>query len=273
MQVEQSKISIHGCSINYYHWHNHFEAPAVVCVVHGLGEHAMRYDPVIRKMGDHHIRGFAYDRRGHGLSEGKRGHSESWDALMAEIDQMLELAVATYPKAKLILYGHSMGGNLTLNYILENRKPIDGAIVTSPWIKTSADPPVFLVNAIHKLASFLPKFSTPNGLKVDHMSRNPEEVEKYRNDPLVHNRISLNLASIMFKAVARLERSHQSDVPILLMHGSGDRICLPTSSKRFADQFSGDLLYKVWPEYFHEIHNDFGKDAVINEMIRWINKL
>ena len=106
-------------------WEPDSEPRAVVCLVHGLGEHCGRYQHVAAALTEAGFAVLACDQRGHGRSAGKRGVIPSYDALMDDIGLLLEQASQRYPGKPRFLYGHSLGGNEVINYALR-RKPDAG---------------------------------------------------------------------------------------------------------------------------------------------------
>jgi alpha-beta hydrolase superfamily lysophospholipase len=111
---------------------------AVLCFVHGLGDHIGRHTHVGDFMAEHDIAMVTYDQRGHGRSEGKRGHVPSYDALLTDAESMLSYTKEIYPDTPLFLYGHSMGGNVVANYALKKEvSDLAGTIISSPWLRLS----------------------------------------------------------------------------------------------------------------------------------------
>src|SRR5512142_2733677 len=106
-----------------------------VVLVHGLGEHSARYDHVAAALGEGGVALLGFDLRGHGRSGGLRGHTPSYEALMDDITVFLGQAESRYPGLPRFLYGHSLGGNLVLNYTLRRKPTLHGVIATGPWLE------------------------------------------------------------------------------------------------------------------------------------------
>ena len=94
----------------------------VILVTHGMGEHALRYAEMARYFTEAGFAVVAFDIRGHGSSEGKRGHTPSYDLLMDDIERVYDKVKSDYPDAPVVLFGHSMGGNLILNFLLRRNR-------------------------------------------------------------------------------------------------------------------------------------------------------
>jgi len=246
---------------------------AVVAIIHGLGEHVQRYAHVASFFNQHHLAVLGYDRRGHGQSGGKRGHTRSYNAFLDEIAYLTVEAEERYPGIPLFLYGHSMGGNLLLSYILHRHPTIQGAIVSAPHIRLSFQPSSVMVGMGKLMRGIFPGFSQPNGLDVEQLSRDKTVVEKYQADPLVHNAITAITGMSMLESAAALDKYQGSfPVPLLLLHGGADGITSPGGTSDFASRVTGDVTLKVWDGLFHEMHNEPEQQEVLKGILDWITK-
>lgn len=248
---------------------------AVIALVHGLGEHCRRYDHLARFFNDNAFAMVGYDRRGHGRSEGKRGHTLDFEVLLDEVQTLLQHCQKKYPDLPVFLYGHSMGGNLALSYMLQ-RKPagIKGVIVTGAWIKLATNPSAFLIWLGRLMRKIYPAFSQPNGLNPKHICTVPKEVDAYVNDPLVHDKITSATGIDMMKAGDALA-DYRGDfpVPLLMMHGEQDMIIAPQGSRDFAQNVKGSITHKEWPQLYHEIHNEANAQAIFNYTLNWMKEI
>jgi alpha-beta hydrolase superfamily lysophospholipase len=244
----------------------------VIIFVHGLGEHIQRYRywaDLFKKEG----MAFAgVDLPGHGNSDGRKGYIKSYVQLGEMIDIMLNTCVRTFPGVPLYIYGHSLGGGVVLNYILRNNPKVKGAIVTSPWLRLSFKPAKIKIIMAGVMKYLIPGLIQPSGLNISHISRDETVVEKYKNDPLVHGKISVSLFYEAMSA-ARYSLAHASELKIrtLLMHGSDDMICSPEGSREFAAKTDKADL-KIWEGGYHELHNEPFKEEVFKYIINWIGR-
>ncbi|MBC7233600.1 MAG: lysophospholipase [Chloroflexi bacterium] len=246
---------------------------AVVCLVHGLGEHSGRYSHVAAALTRAGYALLAYDLRGHGQSEGQRGHAPSWDALMDDITLLLQEAARRFPDRPLFLYGHSLGGIQVLSYALRRKPQIAGAIVTSPLLRTAFQPPAWKMWLGKTLYNLVPTFSLSNELDPRGLSHDPKVVDAYVHDPLVHNRVSARLGMDMIWTGAwALEHAAEFPLPLLLMHGAEDPICSPQASREFAARVPGDCTFKMWDGLYHETHNEPEQQQVLDVIIEWLGK-
>lgn len=248
------------------------EPRAVVGIVHGLGEHIHRYEHVAAWFNQHKIAVVGYDRRGHGQSEGKRGHTPKFSAFLDEIAQLAVEIELRYPDLPLFLYGHSMGGNLVLNYTLRRHPTIAGVIATGPHIRLSFQPNVVTLGLGKMMRGILPGFTQSNGLDVQQLSRDPQVVKDYQADPLVHDRLTASTGISMLEAAAELDAfTGEFPVPLLLMHGSKDGITSPDGTHDFAERVYGNIQLKIWDGLYHEIHNEPEQEEVLQVVTDWIN--
>jgi alpha-beta hydrolase superfamily lysophospholipase len=159
-----------------------------------------------------------------------------------------------------------------LDYLLNNNPGFRGLIVTSPWLRLSFEPGRLKLILASVMKSLLPSLVQPSGLVVDHLSHDREVVEKYKSDPLVHDRISVSLFhSATSAASTTLMRAGELKIPLLIMHGSDDKICSPQGSREFALKAPLAEL-KIWEGGYHELHNEPFRDDVFACILSWIHK-
>lgn len=245
----------------------HFPCTApqkVMCIIHGIGEHMGRYQRMAEKLNAENIAVLGMDLRGHGISSGVRGDTAPREEILQDIDAMLDYAAAFYPGLPIVLYGHSMGGNLCLDYRArgnKNEMP-EKYIVSAPWIKLCMDLPKPLVAAVRGLSKALPRVTISQQFPEEALG-NLEYVRPYHDDPLVHAKISLRCAAQCFDFGNAVfdgvnEDTHRADTkPFLLMHGDKDEICDVRGSRAVAERWKDQphFTYVEWEDYCHEIHN------------------
>jgi alpha-beta hydrolase superfamily lysophospholipase len=254
-------------------WQPEGRSRAVVCLVHGLGEHSGRYVHVTDSLTQAGYILISFDLRGHGKSEGPRGHTPSYEALMNDISSLLEVANQQFPQLSFFLYGHSLGGNLVLNYILRRQPQFKGVIVTAPWLRLAFEPPAFKIILGKITNQLFPAFSQKNGLDTKVLSHDAEVVHVYENDPLIHDHISARMfIGIYQSAQWVLEHASEFSLPLLLMHGGDDKIISVEASREFADKINENCTFKIWDGFYHEIHNEPGKEKVFKFMVDWLDK-
>jgi acylglycerol lipase len=243
---------------------------AGVVFVHGLGEHIGRYNKLIKKFAGEGLAFVAADLPGHGRSDGRRGVIRNYSVIHEMIDTLCGEFKKTFPGVPLFLYGHSLGGGMVLEYLISVSPKINGAIVTSPWLRLSFEPDKTKLFLAGIMKSILPTLVQPSGLVVDHISHDKSVIEAYKNDPLVHDRISV---SLFHNAVSAgryvLENAASVKVPVLLMHGSEDQITSPGGSSEVASK-NNLVDLKIWEGGYHELHNELFSEEVHMYIINWI---
>lgn len=244
---------------------------AVVAIIHGLGEHVHRYEHFVDFLHANNYAVIGYDRRGHGRSGGNRGFTPSYEAFLEEIDDLVQRASEHYLDVPLVLYGHSMGGNLLLNYLIKRQPAARAAIVSGPHIRLGFRPNGFTVGLGKLMRNIYPGFTQPNGLTIDHISRDPAVVKKYQADPLVHDKISASTGMAMLDAGDELNQyMGELHLPTLLIHGSLDQITSPEGTRDFAERVGGDITFKMWEGLYHEMHNEPEQQEVFEHLLAWL---
>lgn len=256
-----------------YDWQPDSKPKAIVCMIHGFADHTNRFvhvaDFLVKK-------GYGYvgfDLRGHGKSDGKRGHTPDYDTLMKDIFTFVNIVKEKYKDIPLFLYGHSMGGNLVLTYVLRyHPQYFTGIIVTSPWLQLSFEPPAIKVALGRLIGKIFPTFTEKSEVDAQGLSHDPEIGKAYKADPLVHNDISVSMfTGITSAGEAALIAAHRFHLPLLLMHGTADPITSHRASKKFAVQVKPNLIKFVeWKDMKHELHNEICKTEVLTTISDWI---
>lgn len=262
--------------LNYYAqmWSNNNKPKAIISLIHGIGEHSSRYEDWAKYFVSNDFFVLTFDYRGHGKSEGKRGHIPNYEASMKDIDLIIDKSNEMFPDIPKFLYGHSLGGNFVINYLI-SRKNINiyGAIVTSPWLKLAFNPPKTQLKLAKLLKNIFPSYTQSSGLKVEHISRDSNVVEKYKTDSLVHKKISIQLFIDAYqKGLFAYQNATKVDKPILLLHGNSDNITSHKASYEFSRKNIKKITFKLWEGCYHELHNEINKVEVADFIITWVNQ-
>jgi acylglycerol lipase len=267
--------SLNGYQLHRVCWQTNQPPRAQVVLVHGFGEHVLRYSPYFSAFTKAGIRCSGADLYGHGKSDGKRGDLKQYQQFLVDTDQWLKLAYDEYPNIPVFLYGHSMGGNIVLRYLeYYNPEFVAGAIIGSPWLKLTKDPNVITQALVSFFAGILPHFAIPSGLDTKYLSRIQGQVNMYNTDPLVHGKISFKLLNqIMQNGKLAIERAYKINQKVLLMHGLADNITSSSASAQLSSGNSRFITYKPFKGAYHELHNDACQHQVANEVLQWINQI
>jgi alpha-beta hydrolase superfamily lysophospholipase len=248
----------------------------VVALLHGLGEHTGRYAHVGNALTGSGYALIGFDLRGHGRSRGARGHFPSLDAALHDIRELFQQITRLHPETPQFLYGHSLGGLLALTYTLQYRAGLKGVIATGAGLRTPLREQKAKIALVNLLGSILPRLTLPSGLDPNTISRDPEVVKRYVDDPLVHDRISLGFGRASLTAIDLcFERAREFPIPLLLMNGTDDKLTYPRGSEEFARlarEGGADVKLKLWEGLHHEIHNEPEKTEVFRAMIDWLDE-
>lgn len=248
-------------------------AKGVICLVHGLGEHINRYEHVASFFNEKGYQFYGNDHYGHGQSGGARGHTPSYDGLLDEVDTLIDIAKNENPNLPIYLYGHSMGGNIVLNYLFLRYPNIAGVIATASAIQLPNPPSAALLAVGKLMRKIYPKFAQPNGLELKYLSNDQSVIDAYVADELVHNKVSSELGlALIERGHWLVESNRKTNIPLLLMHGAEDGITSPEGTVELSKMTEGDVSLKIWKDMYHEIHNEIDKQAVLDYILNWIEK-
>jgi alpha-beta hydrolase superfamily lysophospholipase len=270
--IEFEKPAFDGLNLYFQGWETEKDFKGVISLVHGLGEHSGRYTNWAGLLNQAGYTVLSYDLRGHGKSGGRRGHTSSFNDFLSDTDLLINEAKQRYPDAPKFLYGHSLGAIIVTNYVLRKKPYFNGVIVSGLANKTSLQAQKGKILLAKVLGSIIPSMSIPTGLIPATISRDPQVVEKYIQDPLVHSVATLGFAKGSMSAINYADQhAAEWNLPVLFMHGELDKLGYADGSREFAAKINGDCTLKIWPGMFHEIHNEPEKDQVFNYLREWLD--
>jgi acylglycerol lipase len=278
--------SADGVELALYHWPAPPTPRATVALVHGLAEHAGRYEALAKRLNAAGIELVAVDLRGHGHSPGRRTWVARIDEYLSDAEALLGAACGLdspngveCPRKPLFLMGHSMGGAIAALFAIERldgfarrKRPIAGLILSSPALTPGRDVPRWLLAASRLISRVWPSFPA---MKVEPalLVRDPSIVEGNRRDPLVHHgSVPARTGAEILAAMARIERGRAAlRVPVLVYHGSDDKLTEPEGSRMFAAHAgSPDRTLTIYEGSYHETMNDLDRERVVDALIGWI---
>lgn len=244
---------------------------AVICLIHGIGEHSGRYHNWAGKFCSEGFMVYSVDLRGHGLSEGKRGHIDHLSNYLDDIYSLVRRVKHNWEDLPLFIYGHSMGGNLVLNFLLRKRQDFSGAIVTSPWLKLVKPPSPFFRKLAVSLDKVFPKLIFHTGIKSSQLTSDANQQSESDKDPLMHGCISLRLFNELNKsAVELIERSSRLTIPVFFAHGTKDEITDFETTRQLADKIGGSAFFYSASDARHEIHREPVADKLFINITTWM---
>jgi len=267
-----------GLNLQRYRWQPTGPARGQLLIVHGLGEHAGRYQALAQALAGEGWQVQAYDQRGHGRSEGALGRIAADDSLLSDLGGLWDAVSAEAPAgAPRVLLGHSLGGLVAGRFVAEALQPqpaawsrtVDVLVLSSPALDGGMS--AFQKKLVSLVCALSPSLAVNNGLDADWICRDPAVVQAYRDDPLVHDRISGRLARFVRDEGPAVEAlASRWRVPTLLMWAGADRCVAPAGSARFAQHAPALVRTREWPGLAHEIFNEPERAQVVSALLAWL---
>jgi acylglycerol lipase len=271
-RTERSFDGVGGVRIVYDVWEPESDPRGVVVLCHGYAEHARRYDHVAQRFGDAGLVVYAIDLRGHGRSGGKRVYLRDISEYTEDFHTLVGIAAAEYPELKRVVLGHSMGGGVVFAYGVEHPDDYAAMVLSGPAVDAQDGvSPVMMVLA-NTLGRIVPGLPVEN-LPADAVSRDPEVVAAYENDPLVHHgRLPAGIAKALIAVGETMpQRAAAITAPLLVVHGEEDKL-IPVKGSRHLMECVGskDKELKVYPKLYHEVFNEPEQAEVLDDVVSWI---
>jgi alpha-beta hydrolase superfamily lysophospholipase len=236
-------------------------------ITHGLAEHMGRYQHVAEFFVDAGYKVVGLELRGHGDSEGKRGHVDAWARYGEDL-----VAAMEHIGAPCVVLAHSMGGLVVLDRLRDTLPHTPkGIIATNPLLGVRVEAPAIKLALAGFLSRFLPWLSLSNELETRYISRDPEVVKAYEQDPKVYSTITPRWFTEMRDAMGRVATAAPSlKVPLLMVTSDADQICDPLAARKVANHWGGCADQLTYPELFHEVLNEPEKAQILAEILAWL---
>lgn len=253
-------------------WHPEGSSRAALVLVHGYAEHSGRYDHVAATVADLGVATYAFDLRGFGQSDGRRAYVDHFDQYLDDLALVLEQVPPAHQDLPLFLFGHSMGGLLSLKFVLDRKPDLQGLLLNAPALQVNPDlAPVLrrFARLLGQLAPTLPTVRSPQ----DAISRDPAVVAEANADPLnYHGRIPARTGTELLRVGGSVRsRFAELTTPFLVLQGTGDRLTTPAWSERLYEQAaSADKTLKLYEGLYHETFNEPEQDQVLQDVRDWL---
>lgn len=258
-------------NIYFQNWLPEGEIKASIIVVHGLAEHSGRYMNIVNYFVPSGYAVHAIDHFGHGKSDGPRVFIDKFNDYTDSLAAYTKAVTTQYGNRPLFLIGHSMGGLIAASYLIERQGDFTGAILSGPLIRPRDHVPAVFSILVAFLSAVLPRLRIV-GLNAQYVSRDPQVVKSYIDDPLVFNgKITSRLASELSKAMNAVStKAHKINLPLLIVQGGADKLVDPKETKKLYDMVrSTDKTIRVFDNLFHEIFNEPENSDVLKHVIEW----
>ena len=252
------------------------KAKAVLVIVHGLGDHSGRYGNLLESFVNKGVSFFAIDHRGHGKSDGKRGHIASFMDYVYDLKLFIEFVKEENRGLPIILYGHSMGGVIAAKYAMTYRDDMSMLVLSSPGFEPAFKVPAWKNSIANFFSSRIASLTFPNGIAVKNISHDPKTIEEYEKDPLVHNKVTARWTVEFFRAGKEcMSNAGSIKKPLLVFHGKADPITDCKASEDFCNRASSAIKkFLIYEELYHETINETKneREKVLNDVSEWILK-
>lgn len=271
--IEGTFKSVRGAQLYYQGWLPDGDVKAVLFLVHGLGEYCGRYTNAVNYLVPLGYAIYGLDHLGHGRSEGEREVIVRFEDYTEPLTTYYQMVKGWQPGKPVFIYGHSMGGLITCYYLLDHQADFQGAMISAPAIKVSdsISPVTIMMGSI--LSSIAPKAGVL-ALDATGISRDPDVVKAYVNDPLVfHGKTPARLAAEMLKAMKRVTAEVSKIIlPFIAIQGGEDKIVDPTGAQMLYDEAgSKDKTLKVYAGLYHEVHNEPERATMFQDLGIWLD--
>lgn len=242
-------------------------------VVHGLGEHSGRYERFARGMAKFGMGTYALDLRGHGQSQGQRGHVDSWSQWVDDAAAFVRHVYEVVP-GEVVPLGHSFGGAVMLSTVLSGKLPrSERFVVSSPALRLKVAVPGWKMSLGKMASRVTPRLSMSNEVDPGTVSRIPEVVEAYRTDPLVHAKISSRTYTELVRAQQEIfARANEIKIPFLILAGTDDKLIDPQGSVDLHAKASAKSELRLLEGRYHEPFNDLGDQEVFAMIAEWLRR-
>ncbi|OFZ56385.1 MAG: hypothetical protein A2428_02810 [Bdellovibrionales bacterium RIFOXYC1_FULL_54_43] len=274
---EHFKASNGTVSLFAINFHRAVSGPRVLVVFHGMGEYGGRYAHLPHFLKEQVDSVYCPDLRGHGRSEGIRGHIDRFDsfsedgaAIIRRLDGRLK---EQFGKSEIHVLGHSLGGHIVLRTLFLNPElPIRSATVSAPFLGIKSQIPAAKKAAVFLLAKLAKAVPLATDLDADGLSRDPAVVKLYKEDPLNHDKMTPGFFFELLAAFGdTLSRTDGIRVPIQFLIPMADRIVEEEKAIAFFDVLKqSDKRLRSYPDFFHEPMNEIGKERVLADILSWI---
>ena len=267
---------VDGLNLYYQNWNPGGKIRGILALVHGLGGHSGNYTNIVEHLLSKQYGVYGLDLRGHGRSPGQRGYINTWAEFRDDVGIFLKMIQQKQPGCPIFLFGHSMGGMIVLEYALrypQDISALQGVIAVAPSIgEVGVSPGLVLLGKI--LSRLCPRFSLNNGLDITAGSRDPKLVATYAQDSLRHTRATARFSTEFFSTLTWIRRhADEWKAPLLILHGSSDRIVLPEGSKIFYQRVTcSDKLRIEYPGAYHDLHCDLNYREFLADMSNWMDQ-
>ena len=261
-----------GLSLFYRRWT--VPQPKGICLlIHGTAEHSGRYQHLAQALTAHGFSVWALDHRGHGRSEGLRGDCRSLEEFVEDLRLLAQQARIGMQRLPLLLVGHSLGGLIALSFCARYPEEVRAVAVSSPALKLAHETPPWKVALVTATSRVMSTFPFQNGVNPKVLCHDPQVVEAYEKDPLVHHILTARCAVALRHSMRQsLELARQIKVPCLILQAGADEVCDPETAAEFSRRANGTgITFRRYDGLYHELFNEPQRAQVIGDLCQWLD--
>ncbi len=287
-------------------WQAQSDKPhAIVHILHGMGEHKLRYAHFANFLNTHHITVYAHDHSGHGAfiqsgnTPGHYGDSAGFHSVLQNVHVAQQFIRNKHPDTPIFILGHSMGSFIAQSYLIHYSCPLQGLILSG-----SAYTPVVLLHALKWLARFesvrvgkagyskvidqlsfgsYNKAFQPQRTPFDWLSRDTQQVDQYIEDELcgficsAYSWYELAHALIDISKTTQLEKI-PAELPCLIISGDKDPVgahgkYVSALHQHWLKTGHRHTRCELLKDARHEVLNETDRELTYNLLLNWINEL
>lgn len=279
--MEITKITVQtkdGTSIKTKIFNVGDKPKGVILISHGFGEYIDMYDPFIENLTSANYACIIFDQRGHGEDSKvakTQGVIPGYEYFLDDIDVIRAKIGKLYPLVPVILYGHSMGGNIVANYLINrNQNAFVGAVLETPWLRLYKPMPKVVDGVAKVLGSISSKFAKINKLKRHEVVRPLKGAKTITDYPYYHNRISFRLFAGITKAGEyAIANASKITIPTLLICAEDDMVVCPKAIKEFGSNANANMTVKLYDDAYHAIHADLAASRYVADLLEFLDNL
>ena len=265
---------VRNTNIYYQSWFPEGEVKAVLLIAHGMGEHSGRYMNVVERFVPLDYAIYGFDNIGHGKSEGEREMVQRFDDFTDTLKIFYNMVTEWQAGKPIFILGHSMGGTIASYYLLDHQADFKGAIISAPLVKVGDSVSQATITMSKILSKIAPKAGVAS-LDVNAISRDPEVVEAYVNDPLVfHGKTPARLGAELLSAMMHITaEASKLTLPMIIVQGAEDILVEPSGAKMLYDKASSkDKTLQIYDGMYHEVFNEPDRERVLKDVESWLEK-
>lgn len=247
--------AVDGNCMQGYVWQPAGAVRGVVVVVHGLHDHARRYEALAQALNASGLAVVAQDQRGHGGSGGASQRLDSVQQLLADVDLARAQASSRYPQLPQFLYGHSLGGMVVAHHAAQHSPSWAGVIVSSAALKLPTTVTPGSLHVVSALSALAPGLGL-EAVDEKQLVREPAQLASLAKDATIRREKlpARTVATLLQGIVSLQERMPQITAPLLVLHGQQDKVTDPAGSSLLKTQAgSKNIELRLYDGALHDL--------------------